>query len=82
MRRRHFGFIATLAAFSLSTALAAGRCQLQQLGVLPVDMQGLVPLVWTKINGSKAQFLLDSGSFYSSISPRTASQYHPGNSRT
>jgi len=68
--------MAALAALSFSAAAAAGECQLQELGVLPVDMRNLRPLVWTKINGVKARFLLDSGSFYSSISPDAATQRH------
>jgi hypothetical protein len=65
----HFGSTtAVLAAFSISTGLAAGRCQLQQIGVMPVEMQNSRPLVSAKINGIKARFLLDSGAFYSTIS--------------
>ncbi|MGH8290806.1 MAG: retropepsin-like aspartic protease [Steroidobacteraceae bacterium] len=75
MRVRHLGGIAALAAFSLSSAVAAGKCQLQQIGVLPVDMQGPRPLVWTTINGVKARFQLDSGAFYSTISRDAAAQY-------
>jgi tetratricopeptide (TPR) repeat protein len=67
--------MAALAVFSLSSALAAGRCQLQQFGVLPVDMQGPRPLVSTTINSVKARFLLDSGAFYSSLSRDAAAQY-------
>ena len=75
MCTRHLGCIAALAVLCVSTAAAAGKCQLQQLGTLPVDMQGLHPLVWTKINGTKARFILDSGSFYSTISRDAAEQY-------
>jgi tetratricopeptide (TPR) repeat protein/predicted aspartyl protease len=74
VRVRHLAGIAALAAFSLSSA-AAGRCQLQQFGVLPVDMQGTRPLVSTTINGVKARFLLDSGAFYSTMSRDAAAQY-------
>ncbi|MDE2450296.1 MAG: tetratricopeptide repeat protein [Gammaproteobacteria bacterium] len=76
MRIRHLGCIATAAAFFASTAVAAGKCQLQQLGVLPVDMEGLRPFVSAKIDGAKARFLLDSGGFYSTISREAAEQYH------
>lgn len=75
MRIRQLGYMAALAAFSLSTALAAGRCQLAQLGSLPVEMHGLSPFVWTKINGVKARFELDSGSFYSTMYRDAAVQY-------
>lgn len=56
--------LAVSAALSLPTAASAG-CQLQNIGTLPVDMEGLYPIVSTKINGAKARFELDSGSFYS-----------------
>lgn len=75
MRIRLVGRIAVLAAFSLSTAAAAAKCQLQQVGVLPVDMQGLSPIVSTKINGARARFVLDSGSFYSMMSRDAAAQH-------
>ncbi|MGH8319359.1 MAG: aspartyl protease family protein [Steroidobacteraceae bacterium] len=70
----HLGYMAALAAFSLSTA-AAAKCQLQQIGVLPVDMQDLRPMVSTKINGVKARFELDTGAFFSTISRDAAAQY-------
>ena len=76
MRMRHIGSVVFLAAFSLATGVASARCQLQQLAVLPVDMQGLRPLVWAQINGQKARFLLDSGNVYNNISRAAAEQYH------
>ncbi|HEY6516009.1 MAG TPA: tetratricopeptide repeat protein [Steroidobacteraceae bacterium] len=75
MRTRHLGCIAALAAFSMSTAVAMANCQLQQLGTLPVDMQGPRPLIWTKINGAKARFILDSGAYYSMLWRDAAAQY-------
>ena len=75
MRIRQLGCIAALAALALSTAAAAGGCQLAHLGDLPVDMQGPRPLVWAKINGVKARFMLDTGAYYSMISHDTATQY-------
>jgi tetratricopeptide (TPR) repeat protein len=59
----------------MSTALASGKCQLQQIGILPVDMQGPRPLVWAKVNGARARFLIDSGAFYSTLSRDAAAQY-------
>lgn len=76
VRIRHLGCIAALAALSFPPALAAAKCQLQQIGMLPVDMQGPRPLVSAKINGVQARFLIDSGAFYSSISRDAAAQYH------
>jgi tetratricopeptide (TPR) repeat protein/predicted aspartyl protease len=76
VRRSHLGCVAAIAAFFASTALAAGKCQLQQLGTLPVDMQSGSPLIQTKINGVKAWFSLDTGEFYSTMSRDAASRYH------
>lgn len=74
MRMRQPGWMAALATLSLSTVASAG-CQLAPLGELPVDMHGSSPLVWTKINGVKARFTLDTGSFYSMIWRDAAAQY-------
>jgi tetratricopeptide (TPR) repeat protein/predicted aspartyl protease len=76
VRIRHLGCIAALAGFSMVTAVATANCQLQQLGTLPVDMQGPRPLVWTKINGVQARFMIDSGSYYSTMWRDAAAQYH------
>lgn len=76
MRVHRLGCLAAVAGFFASTAMAAGSCQLQQLGTLPVDMQSGSPLIWTKINGVKARFSLDTGEFYSMMSRDAASQYH------
>lgn len=76
MRIRDLGSLVFLAAFSLSTGVASAHCQLQQLAALPVDMQGLRPLVWAQINGQKARFLLDSGNVYNNISRAAAEHYH------
>ena len=76
MRIRHLGCMAAVTAFLASTAASAAGCQLQQLALLPVDMQGLRPLVSAKIDGADARFELDSGSFFSTISREAAAQYH------
>lgn len=75
VRKRHLRWIGALAAVSLSTAVASAKCQLQQIGVLPVDMVQGSALVSAKINGLKARFMLDSGAFYSTISRDAATQY-------
>ena len=75
MRIRHLGYAAALAAFALSNGIATANCQLARLGSMPVDMQGLAPIVSAEINGVAARFLLDSGDFYSMISGSAAAQY-------
>jgi tetratricopeptide (TPR) repeat protein/predicted aspartyl protease len=76
MGTRLLGCIAAMTAYFASSALAAAGCQLQQVGLLPVEMQGLRPLISTKINGVEARFMLDTGSFYSTMWRDAAEQYH------
>ena len=54
---------------------AADGCKLNRLAVLPVTMDGLRPTVEAQINGSPALFTLDSGAFWSMLSPASAQQY-------
>lgn len=75
MRKRHLGWIPVMAVLSLSTATAATRCKVLETRPIPVTMQGLRPTTVTKINGVKARFILDTGAFYSSLSPAAAAQY-------
>jgi tetratricopeptide (TPR) repeat protein/predicted aspartyl protease len=75
MRIGHFACMSALAALSLAMAPASANCQLQQVGTMPVDMQGLRPVVSTKINGMEARFMLDTGSFFSTIWRDAATQY-------
>jgi tetratricopeptide (TPR) repeat protein/predicted aspartyl protease len=54
---------------------AADKCKLGRLAVLPVTMDGLRPTVEAQINGRPALFTLDSGAFWSMITPASAQQY-------
>jgi tetratricopeptide (TPR) repeat protein/predicted aspartyl protease len=56
-------------------AHAADDCKLNRLAVLPVTMDGLRPTVEAQINGTPALFTLDSGAFWSSLTPASAEQY-------
>jgi tetratricopeptide (TPR) repeat protein len=56
-------------------AHAADGCKLNRFAVLPVTMDGLRPTVEAQINGSPALFTLDSGAFWSMLSPASAQQY-------
>jgi len=51
------------------------ECKLAKLIELPVTMDGRRPTVPTKINGADALFTLDSGAFWSLLSPASAAQY-------
>ncbi|MBV8972006.1 MAG: retroviral-like aspartic protease family protein [Sphingomonadaceae bacterium] len=63
----------------LAALLAAGRagaaCQIGIMATLPVTMQGLRPIVTATINGTDAPFVVDSGAFYSVITPGSARQF-------
>ena len=54
---------------------AADGCKLNRFAVLPVTMDGLRPTVEAQINGTPALFTLDSGAFWSMLSPASAQQY-------
>jgi tetratricopeptide (TPR) repeat protein len=58
-----------------STAGAAEGCKLMVYGELPVTMEGLQPVVVAKMNGVDARFVVDSGAFYSMLSPATVVQF-------
>ena len=64
-----------LPALPLAAAPAHADCKLSKFAELPVTMSGLRPMVPAKINGVDAQFLADSGAFYSSISPGSAAEF-------
>ncbi len=66
--------IAGLVAVCLAGNVQAA-CELDGMARLPVTMSGLRPLVAAKINGVDVLFTLDSGAFYSSITPGNAAQY-------
>ena len=67
------GAILTLWAGSALPARAA--CKLESLVELPVTMVGMQPTVTVSVNGQEAQFLVDSGAFYSVISPAAAARF-------
>src|SRR3954464_2776371 len=66
----HVGMLA--AALVLGTGAANAACKVEKYADLPVTMDGMQPLVSAKINGVDASFILDSGAFYSMMSPGVA----------
>ncbi|MEP6548961.1 MAG: aspartyl protease family protein [Gammaproteobacteria bacterium] len=65
-----------LAILANSPIQAAASCKLGKLAELPITMLGLRPTVTAKINDADAQFLLDSGAWYSMVSSATMAQFH------
>jgi len=56
-------------------ARAFGGCKLGKMAELPITMSGSKPQFTAKINGEDAQFVADSGAFYSMMTGASAAQY-------
>ena len=68
------GWIATLSLFAFSP-VAAGQCRIERFTAIPVTMKGLQPMVSARINGIEARFIVDTGAFWSMLSPAASAQY-------
>jgi tetratricopeptide (TPR) repeat protein len=55
-------------------AIGAG-CKIAKIAELPVTMVNMHPMVTAQINGVDAQFIADSGAFYSILSPAAAAEF-------
>lgn len=64
----------TAALLSMS-ASASAECHLAKYLDIPVTMRGSRAIVSAQINGQDAQFILDSGAFYSDLSPASAQTF-------
>ena len=65
------------AALGLATSPLTGftaECKIGKIAELPVTMNGLRPMVTAQINGVDAQFVADSGAFFSMLSPASAAE--------
>lgn len=69
---RGIGAMIALAATGLAAPATAGPCRLGRILELPVGMQGMRPIVAAGIDGRDAPFIVDSGAFFSTISPGVA----------
>ncbi len=52
----------------------AGQCKLGPLAEFPITMMDRRPQMTAKINGTDVRFMVDSGAFYSVISPASAAE--------
>ncbi len=64
----------TLLAASFATSSANANCQVGKILELKVTMEGERPLTDVGINGRSLPFIVDSGAFFSTISPGTAAE--------
>lgn len=62
---------AVLASLFLAAPVAAA-CSVGQIAELPVTMEGMQPITDAKINGVDVRFMIDSGAFFSVITPGSA----------
>lgn len=75
MTRHHrLSWIAAL-AWLIGLPAVASQCNIQLLPSVPVTMQGLRPMVSTRINGRKARFIIDTGAFWSMLSPAAEAEF-------
>lgn len=76
MTRTAFASAAALSALALFAAgSASAACQFAKIADVPVTMDGLRPTIMTKINGQDAKFLVDTGAFFSGVTPETVAKY-------
>lgn len=61
-------------ALCLGTKAALAGCTVGKIGELPVTMVDMQPMTDAKINGQDVRFVVDSGAFYSVISPGRATE--------
>ena len=60
---------------ALIPSVAQAECQITKFLEIPVTMRGDRAIVSAKINGQDAQFILDSGAFFSTLSRASAAAY-------
>lgn len=74
-RLRRQALILLVLLLPLVPGTYAAQCKLERIAELPVTMDGLRPTFTAQINGTDAVFTLDSGAFWSVLSPASAAQY-------
>ena len=62
------------ATLALLPAPALAACSVSRIAEFAVTMQNLSPVIETNINGKDARFIIDSGAFFSLISPGSAAE--------
>jgi tetratricopeptide (TPR) repeat protein len=73
LRRAAWAFGLMLCAACAPAVAASGKCKLGKMVEFPVTMNQMAPETAAKINGTDVRFIIDSGAFYSSLDPGSAS---------
>jgi tetratricopeptide (TPR) repeat protein/predicted aspartyl protease len=55
---------------------AGADCKLTTIAEVPVTMNGMRPTIQAQFNGADVRLILDSGAFFSTISPAVASEFN------
>jgi tetratricopeptide (TPR) repeat protein/predicted aspartyl protease len=66
------GCVGVMAVLGLAAVPAWSACTMSKIAELPITMQGMEPMTDAKVNGTDVRFLVDSGAFYSGITPGSA----------
>jgi tetratricopeptide (TPR) repeat protein/predicted aspartyl protease len=74
-RSRPVAIAALALAASFAASDAGAACHLAKYFDLPVDMEGRSAIVTTKINGQDARFEVDTGAFFSMVTPDAAARF-------
>ncbi|HEX4183887.1 MAG TPA: retropepsin-like aspartic protease, partial [Caulobacteraceae bacterium] len=64
-----------LAAFALFAAPAEAACTLAKLAELPVTLSDERPTIPVTINGKPAVVFIDTGAFFSTLTPEAVAKY-------
>jgi len=63
--------LATMAAWLIADP-AWAQCRIERMLLLPITMAGSQPLITVQLNGMEAHMLMDTGSFFSFVTPEAA----------
>lgn len=68
-------FLSAAAAASIARAAAPTKCQFTQVAELHVTMEDATPIVDATIGDQPARFILDTGAFFSMVTPQAAEKF-------
>jgi len=74
LRREAWAFGLLICAAGAPAPATAGECKLGKIVEFPITMVDLRPELTAKINGRDVRFMVDSGAFFSIISPASAAE--------
>ena len=75
LRASQLAATAVLLLWAAAPPLYAKGCKLVRIAELPVTMSGMRPMVHASINGTDAQFIADSGAYFSTLAPAAAAAF-------